>query len=72
MAEQKFQLYAATASGLEALAGQELRDLGYDVRVDNGRIYFEGTMTDILRANIWLRSADRIKIILKTFSCICA
>ncbi len=67
MAEQKFQLYAATASGLEALAGQELRDLGYDVRVDNGRIYFEGTMTDILRANIWLRSADRIKIILKTF-----
>ncbi|GAX07861.1 RNA methyltransferase [Secundilactobacillus silagincola] len=67
MAEHKFQLYAATASGLEALAGQELRDLGYDVRVDNGRIYFEGTMTDILRANIWLRSADRIKIILKTF-----
>lgn len=67
MSQQKFQLYAATASGLEALAGQELRDLGYDVRVDNGRIYFEGTMTDILRANIWLRSADRIKIILKTF-----
>lgn len=67
MAKQQFQLYAATASGLEALAGQELRDLGYKVRVDNGRIYFEGDMTDILRANIWLRSADRIKIILKTF-----
>ncbi|GAX02797.1 RNA methyltransferase [Secundilactobacillus pentosiphilus] len=67
MAEQKFQLYAATASGLEALAGQELRDLGYEVRVDNGRIYFEGDMKDILRANIWLRTADRIKIILKTF-----
>lgn len=67
MAEQKFQLYAATASGLEALAGQELRDLGYEVRVDNGRIYFEGDMTDILRANIWLRSADRIKIVLNTF-----
>lgn len=30
-------------------------------------IYFEGTMTDILRANIWLRSADRIKIVLNTF-----
>ncbi|MCH5461436.1 class I SAM-dependent RNA methyltransferase [Lactobacillus sp. LC28-10] len=67
MAEQKFQLYAATASGLEALAGQELRDLGYEVRVDNGRIYFEGDMHDILRANIWLRTADRIKIILNTF-----
>ncbi|MTV81145.1 THUMP domain-containing class I SAM-dependent RNA methyltransferase [Secundilactobacillus folii] len=67
MTEQRFQLYAATASGLEALAGQELRDLGYQVRVDNGRIYFEGTMHDILRANLWLRTADRIKIILKTF-----
>ncbi|KRK98047.1 hypothetical protein FD04_GL001024 [Secundilactobacillus odoratitofui DSM 19909 = JCM 15043] len=63
----KYQLYAATASGLEALAGQELRDLGYDVQVENGRILFEGDMTDILKANLWLRTADRIKIILKTF-----
>lgn len=70
MTEQRFQLYAATASGLEALAGQELRDLGYDVRVDNGRIYFEGTMTDIIKANLWLRTADRIKIILKTFKAV--
>lgn len=63
----KYQLYAATASGLEALAGQELRDLGYDVQVENGRILFEGDMSDILKANLWLRTADRIKIILKTF-----
>lgn len=63
----KYQLYAATASGIEALAGQELRDLGYDVQVENGRILFEGDMSDILKANLWLRTADRIKIILKTF-----
>lgn len=64
---KNYQLYAATASGLEALAGAELRDLGYDVQVENGRILFEGDMTDILRTNLWLRTADRIKIILKTF-----
>lgn len=67
MRNQTYQLYAATASGLEAIAGQELRDLGYDVQVDNGRIYFEGDMRDILRANLWLRTADRIKIVLKSF-----
>lgn len=67
MRNQTYQLYAATASGLEAIAGQELRDLGYEVQVDNGRIYFEGDMHDILRANLWLRTADRIKIVLKSF-----
>lgn len=67
MEKQQLTLYAATASGLEALTGQELRDLGYDVAVENGRVNFKGDMTDVLKTNLWLRTADRIKIILMTF-----
>lgn len=67
MDEQQLNLYASTASGLEALTGQELRNLGYHVAVENGRVMFKGNMTDVLRTNLWLRTADRIKIILMTF-----
>lgn len=60
-------LYAATASGLEAVTGRELKALGYEVAVENGRVKFKGTMSDVLKTNLWLRTADRIKIILMTF-----
>ncbi|GEL14371.1 THUMP domain-containing class I SAM-dependent RNA methyltransferase [Pediococcus cellicola] len=64
---QKFDLIATCASGIEALVGRELRDLGYHVQVENGRVRFEGTVEDILRTNLWLRTADRIKIIVGEF-----
>lgn len=64
---QKFELMATCASGIEALVGKELRELGYDVEVQNGRIRFEGTIEDILRTNLWLRTADRIKIVVSEF-----
>lgn len=64
---EKFHLYAATASGIEAIAGRELKDLGFQTQVENGRIKFDGTMEDIIKANLWLRTADRIKIIIAEF-----
>ena len=64
---QKFELMATCASGIEALVGKELRELGYDVEVQNGRVRFEGTIEDILRTNLWLRTADRIKIVVSEF-----
>ncbi len=67
MNNEELNLYAATASGIEAIAGQELRDMGYDVQVENGRVAFKGNMHDVLRTNLWLRTADRIKIILIQF-----
>ncbi|MCT4488761.1 THUMP domain-containing class I SAM-dependent RNA methyltransferase, partial [Levilactobacillus parabrevis] len=67
---KKFHLYAATASGIEALAGRELRDLGYETQVENGRVRFDGTIEDILRANLWLRTADRIRIIVAEFDAV--
>lgn len=64
---QKYQLIATAAAGIEALVGKELRALGYDTRVENGRVRFQGTMKDILRTNLWLRTADRVKIIVGEF-----
>ncbi|MBU8879046.1 class I SAM-dependent RNA methyltransferase [Bacillus sp. FJAT-29790] len=58
----KFDLIATSAMGLEALVAKEVRDLGYECEVENGRISFKGDEAAIARANMWLRTADRIRI----------
>lgn len=63
----KFNLIATCAAGVEGLVGDELRDLGYQVEVENGRVRFQGDERDIARTNLWLRVADRIKIIVGEF-----
>lgn len=63
----QYDLMAATASGIEAIAGKELRDLGFETQVENGRVRFSGDEKDIARANLWLRTADRVKIIVGEF-----
>ncbi|MGI9519363.1 MAG: bifunctional 23S rRNA (guanine(2069)-N(7))-methyltransferase RlmK/23S rRNA (guanine(2445)-N(2))-methyltransferase RlmL [Pirellulaceae bacterium] len=56
-------LIAACAFGLEALVKRELIALGYDPQVTQpGRIQFQGDWPDICRANLWLRTADRVLI----------
>lgn len=67
MKEKTFELVATAASGLEALVGKELRNLGIDCQVENGRARFKGTMETIAKANLWLRTADRIKIVVGEF-----
>lgn len=57
----KIQLIATSAFGIEAVVGRELSWLGYsDQQVENGRVTFAGDEAAICRANIWLRSADRV------------
>ena len=63
MKEKTFELVATAASGLEALVGKELRNLGIECQVENGRARFKGTVETIAKANLWLRTADRIKIV---------
>ena len=55
------------AAGLEAVVGREVRELGYDCQVENGRVRFQGDARAIIETNLWLRAADRIKIIVGTF-----
>lgn len=59
----KLSLIATTAMGLEAVAADELKKLGYgQLHVANGRITFSAAPADICRTNLWLRTADRIRL----------
>ena len=57
-----YELIATSAMGLEALVANEVRALGYECTVENGRITFIGDENAIARSNLWLRTADRVKI----------
>ncbi|WP_422485631.1 THUMP domain-containing class I SAM-dependent RNA methyltransferase [Gudongella sp. DL1XJH-153] len=60
---EKIELIATTTFGLEAVTKRELIDLGVeDINVENGKVYFTGTLRDIARANIWLRTAERVLV----------
>ncbi|KAA0550183.1 class I SAM-dependent RNA methyltransferase [Bacillus sp. BGMRC 2118] len=59
----KVTLIATAAMGIEALVADEVRSLGYEkCTVENGKVTFEADEKAICRANLWLRTADRIKI----------
>ncbi|HEP1276416.1 TPA: class I SAM-dependent RNA methyltransferase [Streptococcus pyogenes] len=65
--KETFRLVATAAAGLEAVVGKEVRTLGFDCQVENGKVYFEGDVEAIVKTNLWLRAADRIKIIVGQF-----
>ena len=53
--------------GLEGLAADELRRLGMrDVRTENGRVSFAGDPGDMARANIHLRTGERVLLVIGT------
>ena len=41
--KKTFDLIATAAAGLEAVVGREIRNLGIDCQVENGRVRFEGS-----------------------------
>jgi putative N6-adenine-specific DNA methylase len=57
-----YQIIATAAMGLEALVAKEVRSLGYECVVENGKVTYTGDEKAIARSNLWLRTADRIKI----------
>lgn len=63
-----FKLIATCAAGIESIVGNELKHLGYKVNVENGRVRFDGDVADIAKINLWLRTADRIKIVVGEFT----
>lgn len=63
----KYQLVATAAMGLEALVANEVKALGYETRTENGKVFFEGDENAIARANMWLRVADRVRIVVGEF-----
>ncbi|MGT2832318.1 THUMP domain-containing class I SAM-dependent RNA methyltransferase [Streptococcus halotolerans] len=65
--KETFELIATAAAGLEAVVGREIRDLGIECQVENGKVRFQGTVKTIVETNLWLRAADRIKIVVGQF-----
>ncbi len=60
---RKFELIAPCHFGMEAVLKKEIIDLGYDItEVADGRITFWGDEEALCRANIFLRTAERILI----------
>lgn len=58
-----YKLMAPCHFGLEAVLKREIIDLGYDVlSVEDGRVTFEGDDEAICRANVFLRTAERVMI----------
>lgn len=58
---KKYQLVVPCHFGLESVLKREIIDLGYETSlVEDGRITFEGDAEAICRANIFLRSAERV------------
>ncbi|EHJ52475.1 hypothetical protein STRMA_0065 [Streptococcus macacae NCTC 11558] len=66
--KKMFDLIATTAAGVEAVVGKEIKGLGIDCRLENGRVLFQGDVEIIAKTNLWLRAADRIKILVGEFS----
>lgn len=64
---EKYTLFATMGAGFESVVAKELQSLGYETRTENGRVFFEGTQEDIVKVNLWSRTADRFKILLKEF-----
>ncbi len=65
---KRYELIAPCHFGLEAVLKQEITDLGYDVsQVEDGRVTFVGDDEAVCRANIGLRTAERILIKVGSF-----
>ena len=65
---KKYELIAPCHFGLEAVLKREITDLGYDViKVEDGRLTFFGDEEAVSRANVFLRSAERVLIKIGAF-----
>ena len=65
---RRFELIAPCHFGMESVLKREITDLGYDITdVADGRVTFFGDEEALCRANIFLRTAERILIKIGNF-----
>lgn len=65
----RVKLMATAAMGLESVVANELKALGYDdLQVENGKVLFEADVSAIPKCNLWLRTADRVKLVVGQFT----
>ncbi len=68
MSGESYRIACPCLFGLESVLAGEIRRMGMrDVEVSDGRVSFSGDMLDIARANVQLRTAERVGVILGEF-----
>ncbi|MFC4387620.1 class I SAM-dependent RNA methyltransferase [Gracilibacillus marinus] len=66
--KNNFKLIATAAMGLESIVANEVKALGYtNVEVENGKVIYETDSLGLVRSNLWLRTADRVKLVVGEF-----
>jgi putative N6-adenine-specific DNA methylase len=64
------EFFATTAKGVEEVLANEIRSLGVDdVALEKGGVRFTGTMETCYKANLWLRTANRVLLPIVQFPC---
>ena len=71
MATKVYELIAPCHFGLEAVLKKEILDLGYEIsQVEDGKVTFLGDAEAICRANIFLRTTERILLKVGSFKAV--
>ena len=64
----KYEFIAPCHFGLEAVLKREITDLGLDiVKVEDGKVIFSGDETAFARANMFLRTTERVLLKIGSF-----
>ena len=63
----QYEWIATAAFGLEGVVARELERLNIPAKAENGGARFTATMEDAMRANLWLRCADRVLLVVGRF-----
>lgn len=65
---EQFEIVIPTIFGLEAFVSREIRALGYETTtVEDGRVTFLGDVRAICRANLWVRTGERVLVKIAEF-----
>ena len=64
------RFFATAAKGIESIVAKELKGIdAQNIQPISGGVHFEGSMETLYRANLWLRTANRVLMPIAEFSC---
>ncbi len=64
----KYKMMATSVFGMESVLAREIKNLGFEnVVTENGRVFFDSDERGIVKANLWLRCAERVFLVVGKF-----
>lgn len=67
----KYEYISPCHFGLEAVLKREINDLGYEItNVDNGKVSYKGDINTVARANMFLRTTERVLLKVASFKAV--